>query len=607
MSNTLLRIGTSVIIPARPYRPASPAYTYVKPPDPGFSWQSSGAAYSFVIAEPYFAQNGAGGVSLYPGGTTYTATPLQPAKSAAPSSVVTTAADPGDPGAPARRTDFPPAGWLSFGRSIQAVQIGAKFLFNAGAPAAGVAVGATPFAGAPTAGYGHIRHGLLFSGGEVRSLKTGAFYGSYDRDEVYAVKTGATIEFLRDGAVIGTEPNTLAAGELLYLGAAFYGAGDYLDNPSIQELVTGTSSAGLSPLSAVSAESAYAASMAVLPAFTTESGMLPRSEAVLPALSGASSDRPFGQSLGALPALLAASYGGTLTVLPTNTSTAHFPAQAAASLLLVGETGESGAELPGMLALGADRPYGESTAHLGAIDAATGALVPGTATALSYFLLTVPMVAQSVNHADARDAFAIDIPMNGVSVASVDARDAFEITVAFTAIGDSRADARDSFRFDVVMLALELGGEAWAVNLDGFGSTTYSNYPFESFANIGGRYFGAAMTGIHELDGDDDAGQPIRAAIDFGDVDFGTSLKKTVAEAYLGMSANGHLLLKILAEGREYVYRTRDYSEHMQQQRVTLGKGLRPNYAGLQLFNEDGADFALDSVEFVPVTMSRRI
>ena len=107
--------------------------------------------------------------------------------------------------------------------------------------------------------------------------------------------------------------------------------------------------------------------------------------------------------------------------------------------------------------------------------------------------------------------------------------------------------------------------------------------------------------------GDTDAGAPIRASVDFGVRDFGASLKKTVSEVYLGMSSTGHLFIKILAEGREYVYRTRSYSEHMKQQRVTLGKGLRPNYAGLQLFNEDGADFALDSVEFVPITMSRRI
>ena len=185
--------------------------------------------------------------------------------------------------------------------------------------------------------------------------------------------------------------------------------------------------------------------------------------------------------------------------------------------------------------------------------------------------------------------------------------EAFTFDVESWALADNLADARDVFWFDVPMEVPAEDVDAWAVNLDGFGSTTYSGFPFNSFANIGGRYFGAAMTGIHELEGDDDAGAPIQASIDFGVVSFGSTLKKTVAEAYLGMSGTGHLFLKIVADGQEFIYRTRSYSEHMRAQRVTLGKGLRPNYAGLQLFNDDGADFALDSVEFVPVTLSRRI
>lgn len=151
------------------------------------------------------------------------------------------------------------------------------------------------------------------------------------------------------------------------------------------------------------------------------------------------------------------------------------------------------------------------------------------------------------------------------------------------------------------------GGDAWAVNLDGFGSTTYARFPFASMANIGGRYFGASTAGLHELGGDTDDGAEIRAVIDLGERALAKGSKMTVGQAYLGMSGSGHMLLRILCEGRAFTYRTNSYSEHMQQQRITLGKGLRPNYATLQLSNKDGARFEVDSLEFLPLALTRRI
>lgn len=150
------------------------------------------------------------------------------------------------------------------------------------------------------------------------------------------------------------------------------------------------------------------------------------------------------------------------------------------------------------------------------------------------------------------------------------------------------------------------GGDAWAVNLEGFGSTAYAGFPFTSMANIGGRFFGCTGATLHELGGDRDAGAYIRAVLDLGERALAGGRKATVGDAYLGMSGDGNMLLRVIAEGQAYVYPTLDYSEHMQQQRVKLGKGLRPNYVTLQLSNEQGADFAVDSVEFMVHELTRR-
>lgn len=611
MSNSLHRIGTSYVVPARPFRAARPAYISTSTTTSTYGQQSTAVAQAFVpVTVEYMGTPG--GVRLF------NSTQFQPAKPSGMVSAVarpkagTTStqtlvpADAGDPGAPAQRTDFPPMGWTSFGRSIQGTHLGGVFRFTPTKPATGIAIGATPYAASPASGYAHITHGLMFTAGEVRSLRTGAFYGTYSLGDEFSVITGSTVTFSKNGSTLGSEASTLATGETLYLGAAFYAAGDSVDDPTIEAIFDGTSTANMPAFTAASADSEHAESRAVLPALAAESDVLARSLAVLPGLAGASSQAAYAQSLGAFPALTGTSYGGTLTVVSMNTSSVLLAPLAAASVLLVGETGSSEGDLAPLVGLASDRPYGESLAIMKPVDALTGGMVFNMAAGVDFFLFTVWVEALTINTVDVRDTFDLSFDMAATSTATVDARDAFEITVAMSAIGDGFADARDAFTFAVALLAADDEGDAWAVNLDGFGSTTYSNFRFNSFANVGGRYFGAAMTGIHELDGDTDAGAPIRASVDFGDVSFGNSLKKTVSEAYLGMSASGHLLLKINAEGREFIYRTRSYSEHMQQQRVTLGKGLRPNYAGLQLFNEDGADFALDSVEFVPITLSRR-
>ena len=49
------------------------------------------------------------------------------------------------------------------------------------------------------------------------------------------------------------------------------------------------------------------------------------------------------------------------------------------------------------------------------------------------------------------------------------------------------------------------------------------------------------------------------------------------------------------------------FSPEMQQQRITTGKGLKTNYITAQFFNEDGADFEIDSVRFFVADLTRRI
>jgi hypothetical protein len=147
----------------------------------------------------------------------------------------------------------------------------------------------------------------------------------------------------------------------------------------------------------------------------------------------------------------------------------------------------------------------------------------------------------------------------------------------------------------------------WSVERGG-ASAGYENFPFNSFARIGGRIFAAADTGLYELAGDTDAGQPIRSWVDLGQRNFGTTMLKGISNAYLTASSAAPLVVKVkTAEGKTYSYRAREAGP-MQAQRVDFGRGLRATYLNLEITNDAGGDFDLERLEFVvQASTNRRI
>jgi hypothetical protein len=112
--------------------------------------------------------------------------------------------------------------------------------------------------------------------------------------------------------------------------------------------------------------------------------------------------------------------------------------------------------------------------------------------------------------------------------------------------------------------------ETWVVNMDTKASTRYEQFDFNSFAFVDGHYFGAQQDGVYLLEGDDDHGDPIRASINFGLQNFGTSLMKHVPDVYVGVASDGRLVLKVKSDAETYFYTQRDAS------RVHAHATLRP-------------------------------
>lgn len=152
------------------------------------------------------------------------------------------------------------------------------------------------------------------------------------------------------------------------------------------------------------------------------------------------------------------------------------------------------------------------------------------------------------------------------------------------------------------------GGDytAWTMNTRNSAVTQYENFEFNSFARIGNKYIGAGAEGIYELLGDDDAGQDIVATLRGGYMQFGGTHLSRLKAAYISVRApNAEVYLKIItADGATYGYRVDTRS--MRNTKVHMGKGMKARYFAYELVST-GQDFDLDTLEFVPLVVQRRV
>jgi hypothetical protein len=153
---------------------------------------------------------------------------------------------------------------------------------------------------------------------------------------------------------------------------------------------------------------------------------------------------------------------------------------------------------------------------------------------------------------------------------------------------------------------------AYSINTESKAITRY-NYPFNSFARLGGRYFGMTPDGIRELEGPDDAGSPIAARFRLAMSNLGTDQLKRMVAAYLGYTSTGELRIKTITVDRDGVKQAHHYrllaqpATEPRQARVLIGQGLRSVYWGFEVEAIDGAAFHIDLMDLQPIAVGQRI
>ena len=156
--------------------------------------------------------------------------------------------------------------------------------------------------------------------------------------------------------------------------------------------------------------------------------------------------------------------------------------------------------------------------------------------------------------------------------------------------------------------------QAWVMNADTTGVTSYTSFPMDSLFTHEGVPYGLTSTGLYRLEGDTDDGNPITAMLATGDIDFGTSQQKNVPRAYLYITQAGACILKTISSIRgsrhetyyELADRTSDGDGDLTYRRVPLGRGVRGEWWRFEVHNVSGSDFDFNGAEVLPVALRRR-
>ena len=171
---------------------------------------------------------------------------------------------------------------------------------------------------------------------------------------------------------------------------------------------------------------------------------------------------------------------------------------------------------------------------------------------------------------------------------------------------------RDGLGF-ALTFALDDGNYiATVINTKTKGITQYENYPFNSFACIGGAYYGMTPDGIRRLEGPDDAGEARNWRMRLARTNLSSAQIKRMQAAYLGYTATGEIRLKVIVQNKndglleQHNYRLLEQpASSARAARLKIGQGLAAEYWAFGLESIDGGEFGLDLLDLHPINIDK--
>jgi hypothetical protein len=149
--------------------------------------------------------------------------------------------------------------------------------------------------------------------------------------------------------------------------------------------------------------------------------------------------------------------------------------------------------------------------------------------------------------------------------------------------------------------------QVFAINTRNTAISKYTSYPYNSFAKFGDLYLASSSNGIFLLEGAKDEAVNIDAKFATGLMGMGVDKLKRVIDMFLGIKSDGKYDLKVTTDdGVESSYELTDTNPILHPIRQKFGKGKRGKYWKLKIYNKEGSDFEIDSIQSTVDTLSRR-
>jgi len=165
---------------------------------------------------------------------------------------------------------------------------------------------------------------------------------------------------------------------------------------------------------------------------------------------------------------------------------------------------------------------------------------------------------------------------------------------------------------DLIIILGDLeGGDkyiSYLLSPETFSVTTYSNYNFYDSTRFLNHYLFINKEGLFKYGGETDNNEIITAKIQTAALSFGTSNLKQLPALYMGLSNSNKLVLKVSVDGRaDVLYKLNKKTNGLQTQKIAIGKGLIGRYFQFELITQDNTQFELESLEFYPLTLKRKL
>lgn len=228
--------------------------------------------------------------------------------------------------------------------------------------------------------------------------------------------------------------------------------------------------------------------------------------------------------------------------------------------------------------------------------------------------LTLADVAQMILQADLLDSFIASAVPTGMAQLTVLLADTLDLSDSASALSQVLAAIADGFYVSITLSTGQDTYTAWVMTPETKAVRTYSNYPFNSFAQLGAAFYGAGEAGVYQMGGATDAGAAIQATLRTGWMDLGSKKLKRIDRAYIGATTSGDLLLKVQATTYDDTLLEQTYrmmpavTDGPREHRVAVGRGFRSVYWTFELANDvDGADFELHDLQVLPMVLSGRV